>query len=121
MLWWYMSLSLTFIPSDRLGPEELLIRLNEDSVLTWLTAKVERTSSRILGLTMEVAATNRCVRNAGGTDCTGSYAEGFSSVATKDDISRRKELEAESKQHALEAVCEYIDEKWGQKLAEKFR
>lgn len=107
--------------ADRLGPDELLIRLNEDSVLRWLTAKVERSSTRISQLATESAKVNDGNLPPGSLARKRGSAQGFNLIATADDEDRRKELEAEGRHQALEAVCEYINEEWGRKLAEKFR
>lgn len=99
-----------------MGPDELLIRLNEDSVLAWLKAKVERATKRFTEL-----AGSRAKGGGGGGDGGGEgFARGFAAI-TAPDAARQGEIAAECRQQALEAVCEYLDEEWARKLADKFR
>lgn len=61
------------------------------------------------------------VSGSGGCD---GRAAGFSLVDSTSKVNaedRRMELEAECKQQALGTVCEYLDNDWGRKLAEKCR
>lgn len=113
----YRHRSLPVGPTDRLGPDDLLIRVNEDSILAWLTAKVERATKRFAELAMRCDAG---VGNARPLDGEG-FAAGFTAIVTTNDPGRQHQVAAQSKQQALEAVCEYLDDDWARKLAEKFR
>ena len=107
-----------------MGPDDLLIRINETSVLAWLASKVERATKRF----MELASDSDCDEGiaggggGGGGDGGGGtkFARSFEALSVP--VGARKEkIEAGCKRQALEAVCEYLSEEWGGKLAEKFR
>lgn len=104
-----------------MGPDDLLIRINEDSVLTWLSSKVERAAARFTDLATKDVAQGESGWAAGGAAGGEGYAGDFQTIAAPMDARRRKEVEAECKQRALEAVCEYLGDDWATKLAEKFR
>lgn len=105
------------LAADRMGPDELLLRLNEDSVLAWLTAKVERATKRFTELATSRARGGGAGGDGGGGD---GFAKGFAAI-TAPDGTGQEEIAAECKQEALGAVCEYLDEEWARKLADKFR
>lgn len=104
-----------------MGPDDLLIRINEDSVLSWLSAKVERAATRFTDLATKEGAQESPGWAAGAGAGGEGYAGDFQTIFAPMDARRRKEVEAECKQRALEAVCEYLGEDWATKLAEKFR
>ncbi|CAM9330606.1 unnamed protein product [Scytosiphon promiscuus] len=106
--------------NDRMGPDDLLIRINEDSVLSWLSGKVERATTRFMDLATKDGAQAESGWAAGGGASGEGYAGDFQTIATPIDARRRKEVEAECKNLALEAVCEYLGDDWATKLAEKF-
>lgn len=119
----FLQLLLIICAADRMGPDDLLIRINEELVLAWLSAKVGRATKRFVELASMGVEESRW---GGGGSAGGAHDEGFAGdfqaiPAPTDAASRRMEVEAESKQHALEAVCEYLSEEWATKLAEKFR
>eukprot|EP00752_Nemacystus_decipiens_P016423 g14680.t1 len=103
--------------NDRMGPDDLLIRINEQSVLGWLSAKVERATKRFTELASGEGGESRW---AGGSAESGGFAKEFRAIASPLDTSRDKEVKAECRQRALEAVCEYLGDEWATKLAEKF-
>lgn len=109
-----------------MGPDDLLIRINEASVLAWLTAKVERATKRFVDLANDCDGEGGVPGgggNGGGSGGGGggtSFARSYEAVASPGGA-RKEEIETGCKQQALEAVCEYLDEEWGGKLAEKFR
>lgn len=112
---------LPICAADRMGPDDLLIRINEDLVLAWLSAKVERATKRFAELASMGAEESRWSGRSAGGERNGGFAENFQAISAPIDASRQREVEAECKQHALEAVCEYLSDEWATKLAEKFR
>ncbi|CAM9798022.1 unnamed protein product [Ectocarpus fasciculatus] len=105
--------------NDRMGPDDLLIRINEESVLAWLAAKVERATRRFTELATGGGGESGWV--GGGAAAGGAgFARDFQAIAAPMDARRQKEVEAECKQRALEAVCEYLGDEWATKLAERF-
>ena len=117
-----------------MGPDDLLIRINEDSVLAWLSAKVDRATRRFTELATskdggDVGGVSSRWATAGGGGGGGGgagFAKDFRAIADTAapaavDERRQKEVEAECRQRALEAVCEYLGDEWATKLAEKFR
>ncbi|CAM9323267.1 unnamed protein product [Choristocarpus tenellus] len=134
--------------NDRLGPETILYRLNEDSVLTWLTSKVERAAARFQEIADEAEAAARaagggiagfaagfatlqetgppCVdkekreggKGAIGGDCGGGIHLGL-------EVGQGSEKGAKvgtlCTQQALEVVSEYVADEWVDRLAECFR
>ncbi|CAN0222533.1 unnamed protein product, partial [Hapterophycus canaliculatus] len=107
--------------NDRMGPDDLLIRINEEMVLSWLSAKVERATARFTDLANKEGEQGGSGWAVGGGAGGEGYAGDFQTIAAPMDARRRKEVEAECKQRALEAVCEYLGDSWATKLAEKFR
>lgn len=110
-----------------MGPDDLLIRVNEDSVLAWLSAKVERATRRFAELAAGSDAgggggsSGWALAAAGGG---AGFAKDFRAIADAAPAvggRRQKEVEAECRQRALEAVCEYLGDEWATRLAEKFR
>lgn len=101
-----------------MGPDDLLIRINEDSVLAWLSAKVERATRRFAELASSEGGGSGW---AGGSAGSGGFAKEFQTITSPLDARRDKEVKAECRQRALEAVCEYLGDEWATKLAEKFR
>lgn len=101
-----------------MGPDDLLIRINEDSVLAWLSAKVERATRRFAELASSEGEGSGW---AGGSAGSGGFAKEFQTITSPLDARRDKEVKAECRQRALEAVCEYLGDEWATKLAEKFR
>lgn len=90
-------------------------------MLKWLVAKVERASKRFRELAMasDGDGGRRVGRTAISGDGKGFVAE-FRTSETFNDPGVRGMIEEESKQQALEAVCEYLQDDWAVKLAEKF-
>ena len=101
-----------------MGPDDLLIRINEESVLAWLSAKVERATKRFTELASGEGGESGW---AGGSAGSGGFAKEFQTIASPLDARRDQEVKAECRQRALEAVCEYLGDEWATKLAEKFR
>ena len=97
------------VVTDRLGPDELLIRINEDMVMAWLTAKVKRATARFAEL----------IEGGKGAQEGEGFASGFSAIAAA-DTDRPVEGKAECQQQALGTVCEYIGAEWAEKLAASF-
>lgn len=103
-----------------MGPDDLLIRVNEDSVMAWLSAKVERATKRFAELASDEGGWSGWAAG-GGRGGSRGFAKDFQTIASPLDARRGKEVEAECKQRALEAVCEYLGDEWATKLAEKNR
>lgn len=101
-----------------MGPEDLLIRISEDAVVAWLSAKVERATQRFTELASNGGGGSGWAgESAGG----GGFAKDFQTIASPPDPRKDEEVKAECRQRALEAVCEYLGDEWATKLAEKFR
>lgn len=81
--------------------------------MSWLVVKVERATKRFV----EVTQAGQGAEEIGGE----GFASGFTAIATTPDARHKGEIEAECRQQALEAVCEYLAEDWGAKLAGRFR
>lgn len=105
-----------------MGPDDLLIRINEGSVLAWLSAKVERATKRFTELAGGDEGRASGWAGGGSAGGSGGFAKNFQTIASSPSDARRdKEVQAECRQRALEAVCEYLGDEWATKLAEKFR
>lgn len=88
-------------------------------MLDWLAEKVTRASKRFAELATGPPGADGREAEAMSGGAQG-FAARFLAMNTQDEPRMREEIEAESKQQALEAVCEYVKEDWAEKLAKKF-
>ncbi|CAM9147265.1 unnamed protein product [Discosporangium mesarthrocarpum] len=102
--------------NDRLGPETILYRLNEDTVLSWLEEKVVRAARRF----QEVADAAELASSRAGGGGAG-FAAGFTTlVSSERGRALGTTVGRPCTQQALEVVSEYLADEWVDRLAERF-